>query len=50
MKKYKVVNKGLDNYSVGDVIELTDEQAKNRANKVELVEEKPKKQVKKVAK
>lgn len=36
IKKYKVIAPGLDNYSVGEIIELTDAQAAARVNKVEL--------------
>ena len=49
MKKYKVVKAGLDSYKIGDEIDLTDDQAKSRVNKVELIAE-VKKKSKKAAK
>jgi|GEM_PF-2115419 len=53
MAKYTVIAKHTLDHKVGDIIELTDLQAKNLANKVELlpVEEKPvKKEPKKIKK
>ena len=38
--KYEVVRSGLDSYSIGDIIELTKDQAASRVNKVKLVSNK----------
>lgn len=47
--KYKVVRKGLDKHEIGDVIELTEEQAANRINKVVPVKAEKKAPAKKAA-
>jgi len=36
-KKYKIIQPGLEGGKVGETIELTDEQAANRVNKVKLL-------------
>jgi len=36
-KKYKVTQKGCLKYAVGDVVELTDKQARSLVNKVEII-------------
>jgi hypothetical protein len=50
MNKYKVIATGLQGCEVGDIVELTDQQAAARVNKVELIESAPAKPVKEAVK
>ena len=39
MAKYTVIKNGVDNHQIGDVIELTEEQAAARVHKVQLTKD-----------